>query len=142
MRGCSDCSKQISARSTGRCRSCANAVRNRSPEMRAVAAKSMRQMRAEWGNGPRPEHADQMRQMYQDPLRRAHILEIGRRGRAARAIPSGYGDLAASLRRKRLPRGEVRRLLNEQIQADARRIIRENNEAMQRKEARRKAEAY
>lgn len=110
--------------------------------MRAAAAESMRKVRAEWGNGPRPEHAERMRQMYQDPARRAHILEIGKRGRAARAIPTGYADLMADLNRKRLPRGEARRLLNEQITADARRIIRETTEAMERKEARRKSQAY
>lgn len=123
-RVCSDCPKPISKGSKGRCQKCANTIHNRSPEMRAAAAAGMLAKRSDPNfKQDRSGHAEKLRQHYADPANRARILATGAKGRAARiaavAVPERYADLMRELKAKRLPRGETRRLLNEQIRADA-----------------------
>lgn len=141
---CRDCPNPITAHSrTGRCRDCACAARNRSPEMRAVAAALMRKKRAdpEFIAKQKP-NAAALAAHYQIPVNRARILAAGAKGRESRRVPEPYRALMAALHRKRLPPGEARRLLDEQVQADARRTVRDNLQDMERREARRQRELY
>jgi len=152
-RTCSDCPSPISKGSVnGRCRRCANTLRNRSPEMRAHASRQMKEARAA-GKLVVPAEvrsAAMKRHIAENPSAIARLVEMGRKGAAVinanpEIVRRRADKQSATMQRKRRDRlawcpedrrDELERLRSALGVAEAERIMRED---LARIEARRVA---
>jgi hypothetical protein len=168
---CTDCGVSISVKSTGRCRTCACAIANRDPEIRARKGAAMRlaytdpAFAAKRAAGSRkavarrmadPAHVEKLREMgrrYGTANLDAARLSPEVRAKAGRSIsarklehiPAAYRAAYREIRAKNISAPEAERMVLEQQEADQRNApkrVAANLEAMRVKAARQKAQAY
>lgn len=129
MRTCSDCPASISRKSAGRCKSCAMAAVNRTPEKRALVSAAMKARRED------PQFMARMN---------AGRPKAHAQTRATRLswCPPAYWETNAQLARKHVPLSERQRLIAEMIAHEGKRAVAAQILKMQRKHERELREAY